>query len=204
MAGPARRTSERRRLAALHLASACVLAAACGGESPSARRMPADAAPISSESPSMRVTHPSERELELAQDFGVPRPRLWAALTEREQLLQWMGTPDMRLEACELDLRVNGSLRLAFRRTSGRALEVRGRYTAIDAPNSFAYVESYDFSPLVLEVETRLEERPGGSRLVQRMRYATRTERDEDEGPVVTSTHVSWARLEQHVARTER
>ena len=148
----------------------------------------------------MRVTKPSDTEIVLQQTFAAARQRVFAALTEPDHLRQWMGTKQMQLVESAVDLRVGGALRHVFRRSSGRQLEVRGVFTAIEAGRHFTYTESYDFSPLVLQCATTLEETKTGTRVEQRMLYATKAERDADFDPVATSATESWARLARHLA----
>ena len=151
----------------------------------------------------MKVTKPSDVEIVLTRTFAAPRPAVFAALTQPEHLLRWLGTKEMTLGACVVDLRVGGALRYVFRR-GRRDLEVRGVFTAVDPPERLAYTESYGFSPLVVQVATTLEEVAGGTRFVQTLTYASKAERDGDFDPVATSATESYARLESHLAQNRR
>ena len=88
-----------------------------------------------------------------------------------------------------------------FRRPSGKTIEVRGAYRVFDPPRGFAYLESYDFSPLRVHVTTSLAETKGGTTLTQTMRYASKAERDGDYDGVATSSAEAFDRLEKYLAK---
>ena len=48
----------------------------------------------------------SENQIVLERTFSVPRERVFAALTQADQIPQWMKSTDMKLATCEVDLRV--------------------------------------------------------------------------------------------------
>jgi uncharacterized protein YndB with AHSA1/START domain len=148
----------------------------------------------------MLAEKPSDRTIVLSRSFAAPQAKVFAALTRPEHLLRWMQPAKMPLVAAEVDLREGGSFRYTFGRPSGAKIEVRGAYSRVDAPNGFAYLESYDFSPLVIEVETSLEK--DGERTVfrQTLTYASPEARDEDFPGVSTSAAEVYAKLEQYLA----
>ena len=76
---------------------------------------------------------------------------------------------------------------------------MRGEYRSFDAPRGFAYRESYDFSPLEIDVTTSLEEADGGTRFTQTLRYFSTRERDEDFDGVATSSREAYAKLARYL-----
>jgi uncharacterized protein YndB with AHSA1/START domain len=147
----------------------------------------------------VRVTRKSEREIEVAGTFAVSREVLFDAITSPEHLRHWMSAGGMALAETHVDGRAGGSFRYVFQRPSGAKIEVRGAYSAFDPPRGFAYVETYDFSPLRIEVTTALEEAGGETRLTQTLRYATARERDEDFDGVATSSRAAYANLARYL-----
>jgi uncharacterized protein YndB with AHSA1/START domain len=105
----------------------------------------------------------------------------------------------MSLAEAHVDGRAGGSFRYVFQRPSGKKIEVRGAYSAFDPPRGFAYVETYDFSPLRLDVTTALEEAGGETRLTQTLRYASAQERDDDFDGVATSSREAYAKLARYL-----
>ena len=76
---------------------------------------------------------------------------------------------------------------------------MRGAYRSFDPPRGFAYLETYDFSPLRIEVTTALEEEGDGTRFTQTLRYFSTGERDEDFEGVATSLCEAYAKLARYL-----
>lgn len=147
----------------------------------------------------MNATKPSDREIVLTQTFAAPRQAVFDALTQTNHLLRWMQPTHMSLVACEVDLRAGGSFRYVFQRPSGARIEVRGAYETVDPPRRLVYKETYDFSPLELQVTTVLDEAGGETVFTQTIRYSSKQERDDDFDPVATSAAEVYAKLERYL-----
>lgn len=152
----------------------------------------------------VQVTTPSDNEIVLVQTFAAPREAVFAALTNAEQLAIWLKPTAMSLVACEVDLRIGGKLRYVFERPNGRRIEVRGTFGVVEHPHRFAYVESYDFSPLKVQVTTSLEEAGEKTLLKQTLRYASQQERDEDYPGVTESAEEVFANLDRYLTNRDR
>lgn len=148
----------------------------------------------------VRVTRTSDREIIVAGTFPVPRRVLFEAMTRPDDLKQWMNAGGMTLAEAHVDARAGGSFRYVYRRPSGRTIEVRGAYRSYDPPRGFAYLETYDFSPLRIEVETELEEAGKHTRFTQTLRYASTRERDEDFEGTATSAREAYTKLARYLA----
>jgi len=152
----------------------------------------------------MQVTTPSDNEIVLVQTFAAPRKAVFSALTNAEQLAAWLKPTAMSLVSCEVDLRVGGKLRYVFARPNGRRIEVRGTFGIVERPHRFAYVESYDFSPLEVQVTTSLEGAGKKTILTQTLRYASKQERDEDYPGVTESAKEVFANLNRYLTNRGR
>ncbi len=150
----------------------------------------------------MRVTKSGDREIVVAGTFAVPPHVLFEAITEPKHLEHWMSAGGMTLAEARVDGRAGGSFRYVFQRPSGKKLEVRGAYRTFDAPRGFAYLETYDFSPLRVEVTTALEEDGDGTRFTQTLRYFSPGERDEDFEGVATSSTEAYGNLAKYLFRS--
>ena len=148
----------------------------------------------------VHVTKPGDRDIEVVGVFAVPRQPLFEALTRPEHLAHWMSAGGMTLAETHVDGRAGGSFRYVFQRPNGKKIEVRGAYTAFDPPSGYAYVETYDFSPLRIEVTTALEEQGSETRLTQTLRYASAQERDDDFNGVAASSREAYAKLARYLA----
>jgi uncharacterized protein YndB with AHSA1/START domain len=107
----------------------------------------------------------------------------------------------MALVTCEVDPRVGGRLRYVFERPSGRRVEVRGTFEAVEPPHRYVYRETYDFSPLEVLVTTTLEESGGKTTFTQTLLYRSRQERDQDFPGVAASSKEAYAQLALYLAR---
>lgn len=143
------------------------------------------------------VTKAGETETVIAGSFGVSRFELFDALTKPERLRQWLRAGPMALVEVEVDGRPGGSFRYVFQRSHGPRIEVRGAYVTFDRPNGFSYVETYDFSPLRIDVITRLDEVAIGTAFTQTLTYASTNARDEDFEGVAASSREAYGRLAQ-------
>lgn len=136
-----------------------------------------------------------DRVTELTATFNVSRTRLFTALTRPEHQKHWMAGDGLTLAESHVDGRARGSFRFVYQRPSGKRIEVRGAYTAFDPPNGFAYVETYDFSPLRIEVATVLEPAGNATMFRQTLTYASQGERDEDFDGVASSSREALTKL---------
>jgi uncharacterized protein YndB with AHSA1/START domain len=151
---------------------------------------------------SVQVRKAEDRVIEIAATFEVPRQRLFAALTHPGHQANWMSASGFTLAESHVDGRAGGSFRYVYARPSGKRIEVRGAYGAFDPPHGSSYVETYDFSPLRIDVTTVLEESGGKTRYTQTLRYASEQERDEDFEGVAISTRESMAKLAKYLSET--
>jgi uncharacterized protein YndB with AHSA1/START domain len=99
-----------------------------------------------------------------------PAARVFSALTEPEELVQWWGSDEgYRCTAMERDLRVGGAWRTTGVGSDGETFAVAGVYRAIDPPRLLEYTWNYDWSERADAAETvvryELEERDGMTHL---------------------------------------
>lgn len=74
-------------------------------------------------------------ELEFIRDYPVALGRLWRAVTEPVQLIQWFGPEGVYLEACEMDFRKTGPWSCTMRgKESGERFKVSGQITSVRPP----------------------------------------------------------------------
>jgi uncharacterized protein YndB with AHSA1/START domain len=95
----------------------------------------------------------------------VPRERVFAAWLDPVSVAQWMKAGGVDRVTAELDARVGGKFRIVMRH-SGKDVEHRGEYRAIDPPAllSFTWISVHtDDRPTLVTVE--LQERGGSTEL---------------------------------------
>lgn len=147
----------------------------------------------------MEIVKSGESGIELNHMFSATQEQLFRALTEPDQIRQWMRPAGMTLVICRVDLRPGGSFTYGFEMAKGRKLEVRGQYTAVNAPSSYSYSESYDFSPLQVGVATQLTPADGETIFRQTLTYRSTRERDDDFPGVEESAHAVYGILDQYL-----
>jgi len=128
----------------------------------------------------MQVEKTPNHGIVLTQTLAEPCDAVFAVLTEAGHLPRWTKSAGMSLVTCDVDLRVGGSFRYVFQRSSGFKIEVRGAYQEVEPPRRFVYTESYDSSPITILVTTTLDTTSEGTLFRQTLRYASTQERDED------------------------
>src|SRR5439155_730098 len=81
-----------------------------------------------SNSPTMTVTLPSDREIKLTRDFDAPRNLVFEACTKPEHLKHWWGPRGYDVILCEGDLRPGGAWRTVQRAPDGNEYAFRGEF----------------------------------------------------------------------------
>jgi uncharacterized protein YndB with AHSA1/START domain len=87
---------------------------------------------------------PSDLEFSATRVFAAPRALVFDAWTKPEHLPRWMTGPDgWSMPVCEVDLRVGGAWRFAWRREDGGEMEIHGVYREIVPPERLVTTESW-------------------------------------------------------------
>jgi uncharacterized protein YndB with AHSA1/START domain len=103
-------------------------------------------------------------------DVAASPERVFTALTDPTELVQWWGVPgEYRSAEWTIDLRVGGRWELRGYRTDGHLFLVEGEYLAIEAPTRLVlrWRPSWEPGPDTT-VSYRLEAIPGGTRITLR------------------------------------
>ncbi|WP_029042142.1 SRPBCC domain-containing protein [Cucumibacter marinus] len=138
--------------------------------------------PVTTRYPSVAVTTPTPRSIEIKRDFAAPPTLVFDAHTKPELVRQWLLGPDgWTMPVCDIDLRVGGEYRYVWRRaTSGDEMGLSGRFTAIEAPHLTRGVELFDedWTGGEAEAETRFDAIDTGTRMTLTITYASEEARD--------------------------
>ncbi len=85
----------------------------------------------------MSETMTDTQELEFIRDYKVSVARLWAAVTEPEEIIQWFGPEGVRVETCRMDFRKRGPWDCVMvGRESGDRFWVSGEVTHVREPEN--------------------------------------------------------------------
>ena len=93
----------------------------------------------------LQITTPSEREIVISRVFDAPRSLVFDAWTTPELLKRWLGVRGgWSMVVCEVDLKVGGAYRFVWRGPDGAELGMGGVYREIVAPERIVATESFD------------------------------------------------------------
>jgi len=130
----------------------------------------------------LKVTAQSEREIVMTRDFNAPRRLVFDALTKPELLKRWLGVfGGWELAVCEVDLKVGGTYRYVWRRSSdGSEMGVRGVYREIVPPERLVCTELFDeaWYPGESLITTTLAEQGGRTTFTSTILYESQEARD--------------------------
>lgn len=118
--------------------------------------------------------------VEVRRRLRAPPHRVFAAFAEPELVRGWLSpSPDITLTVLQLDFRVGGAYRFAYRMPGGQTMTVNGIYRLIEPPSRIAF--SWNIEPpdehagLQSEVTVSLLPDGSGTQLVIRHERLTRT-----------------------------
>jgi len=123
----------------------------------------------------LKLEPQGDRELVMTRAFSAPREAVFDAYTRPELLRRWLGQmPGWSWQTCEVDLRVGGRYRWAWKQEeTGYVMGMGGEYREIAAPARLVCTEQFDdaWYPGGAVSTVELREQPGGTLLVNTIRY---------------------------------
>ena len=92
----------------------------------------------------LQLTTPSEREIAMSRVFDAPRSLVFDAWTKPELLERWLGVRGgWSMVICEVDLRVGGAYRFVWRGPDGAEMGMGGVYREIVSPKRLVATELF-------------------------------------------------------------
>jgi uncharacterized protein YndB with AHSA1/START domain len=85
------------------------------------------------------TAQPSELALQMKRVINAPRPLMFNALTEPDELAKWWGPSGFIAPSVEVDLRVGGSYRIAMQPPDRDLFHLSGEFREVDPPARLAY-----------------------------------------------------------------
>lgn len=129
----------------------------------------------------LQVTTPSDREIAMTRVFDAPRCLVFDAWTKPELLKRWLGVRGgWTFAVCEVDLKVGGAYRFVWRGTGGDELAMGGVYREIVRPERLVNTEKFDdpwYSGEALDTMV-LVEQDGKTTCTTTVRYESLEARD--------------------------
>lgn len=152
----------------------------------------------------LQITTPSDREIAMTRVFDAPRRMVFDAMTKPELVRRWLlGPPGWTMVVCDIDLRVGGSYRYAWRKDDGSEMGMGGVYREIVRPEKIVSTEVFDqpWYPGEAVGTAVLVEEDGRTTLTTTVRYESQEARDGVlASPMEDGVAASYDRLEELVA----
>lgn len=126
----------------------------------------------------LKVTTPSDTEIQMTRVFDAPRRLVFEAMMTPELIKRWLGPRRYELIVCEVDARVGGRYRYVQRLDEGKEMGWGGVFKEITPPERCVFVESFDDYPGESLVTTVLTETDGKTTLTMTMKFASKEVRD--------------------------
>jgi uncharacterized protein YndB with AHSA1/START domain len=122
----------------------------------------------------------------LVADFAAPVDEVWQLWADPRKLERWWGPPTYPATFEKHDLSPGGDVTYFMTGPEGEQPRGWWRVTSVDPPTSLQFTDGFandDGTPNeempVIEVDVRLSERDGGTRMEMRSTYASREELDK-------------------------
>ena len=126
----------------------------------------------------LQLTTPTDREIVLTRVFDAPRNLVFDAFSKPELLKRWFGPRGWSLVVCEVDLKVGGTFRFVLRGPDGAEMGMRGVYRELVPPERSVHMESFDDYPGESQVTALFVEQGGKTTLTATVLYPSREVRD--------------------------
>jgi uncharacterized protein YndB with AHSA1/START domain len=92
----------------------------------------------------LTVATPTEREIVITRAFDAPRALVWETWTNPKYVRQWLLGPEgWTMPVCEIDLRAGGSWRYVWRKTDGAEMAMAGGYIEVTPPERLVSTEKW-------------------------------------------------------------
>jgi uncharacterized protein YndB with AHSA1/START domain len=155
----------------------------------------------------LKVTTPSDREIQMTRVEDAPRRLVFDALTRPELFRRWCyGPPGWSVAVCEIDLRAGGSYRYVWRGPDGIEMGMGGVYREVVPPERIVCTEKFDeawYSGEAVGTLVLVEE-DGKTTLTNTIRYESREVRDAVlKSPMEDGVAMGYDRLAEVVASHE-
>jgi uncharacterized protein YndB with AHSA1/START domain len=80
----------------------------------------------------------------MSRTLPARRSRVFAALTEPEELAKWFGPHGFTARSVDVDLRVGGAYRIAMQPPEGEVFYLGGEFREVDSPAHLSYTFCYE------------------------------------------------------------
>jgi uncharacterized protein YndB with AHSA1/START domain len=154
----------------------------------------------------LKITTPSDREIAMTRTFDAPRSMVFDAWTRPELIRRWLGALEgWKFVVCEVDLKVGGKYRYAWRGPGGEEMAMGGVYREIVRPERLVCTEKFDepWYPGDAVDTAVFVEKGGKTTVTQTVMYASKEARDGVlKSPMESGVALSYDKLAELLAAT--
>lgn len=156
----------------------------------------------------LKITTPSDREIAMTRTFDAPRSMVFDAWTRPELIRRWLGALEgWEFVVCEVDLKVGGKYRYAWRGPGGEEMAMGGVFREIVRPERLVCTEKFDepwYPGDAVDTAVFVEE-GGKTTVTQTVMYASKEARDGVlKSPMEGGVAQSYDKLAELLAATTR
>ena len=129
----------------------------------------------------LKVTTPSDLEIEMTREFDAPRRHVFDAMTKPEYVTRWLGCAQNPMLSCEIDLRVGGAYRFVLAGPGGIETVLQGTYTEIVKSERLVFLERFSmpgFTSDEYQVTSTFVEHGGKTTLTTTILHSSKENRD--------------------------
>jgi uncharacterized protein YndB with AHSA1/START domain len=130
---------------------------------------------------SLQIMTPTDREIVMTRVFAAPQRLVFDAMTKPELIKRWLFGPDgWTMTVCDVDLKVGGTYRYAWRDEKGTEMAMGGVFREIIKPERLVATELFDdaWYPGEAVDTTVLVEKGGTTTCTLTVLYASKEARD--------------------------
>ena len=149
----------------------------------------------------LRVTTPSDTQIQMTRVFDAPRELVFEAHSSAEHMSNWWGPRKYEVVSAEYDFREGGTWRILHRGPDGDEHGFRGEFREIVPPERIVWTFEYEGWPGQIAVETlTLEERDGKTVLTAVSESGSKEARDAFiESGMEDGARETYERLEEYL-----
>jgi len=136
---------------------------------------------VTSNSNTLTVTLPSDREIVMTRTFDVARDLVFEAFIRPEHVQHWWGPRGLSVSTCEMDVRVGGAWRFVERGQGAAEHPFKGEFREVAPPERLVFTQIYDVEPFAdkeVLVTIVLTEQDGNTLMTETLSFDSIENRD--------------------------
>lgn len=158
---------------------------------------------MTTERNALKVTFPSDREVQMTRVFNAPRELVFQAHVDPEVIPQWWGMRSSVTTVDKMDPRPGGEWRFVQREPNGTEYGFHGEFREVVPPERIVWTFEYEGMPGHVAIDTvTFEERDGKTTLTTRSVFSSAEDlKGMVESGMEAGAAETYDRLEEYLAK---